>query len=808
MRGSDDVHSASDCTKASKWSSMHNILSISITIAVLVICFTIIIVKLNLMQNVENRALMEVESTTEMQELAYKSYMDEQFQALRLTADMLENGRHFASEGIQLTLRSIMRTFYLVTFCMADMDGNAIDFQGNDVGNCSDREYFQEIADGSDTQVCEYITEIRKSSESEIVLAVPVYDENGKMANVLFCGKESTALEEAIFGGTSFDSGNFSIYLCDESGQVITANEKGYNFLKKYNNAGDGVMNINDLGESMQRIYEARNARCIEINGETYFAKYTAVDECGWGIYCLVSETDVRKAYSENIKRVQNIIMCIASVFGACIVYVLVLVTLYRRRKGRETRLIQQYNENYRYILCETHCAVVEVDLDTKHVTTIQENFGDVKVESLHGPMDEYFELKKRHPEFDFDELETGIEIVKQQKKSCTFETILSAMDGAFYWLKAKLIPIMNEKGRVNCIYCVMFDISDLHSSHETVLDTYAKIPGAIHRHCLSDPIHLNYYSDRLCKMLGYTRIEIDEIIGDDYQYSNLILQDDREKFIAFTEELAKKGGSQTCEYRMVCKDGTTIEVSEIMETKTAASGIVYGYAVVTDLCKYREEQKELQRELETTRENLVQSRMQNAGSQMQPHFLYNALASIREIILDDPEYASDLVYDFTTHLRACIRAMSNGALVPFSQELENVNAYVNIEKMRFGDKLQVEYDCQITAFDIIQLSIQPLVENAIRHGIFQRGMSGGKVLVRSFQHDGNIIVCVEDNGTGFDYDAVLKEVKDGTRDSSGLASLTYRFETMMNACVTVESKIGSGTKVTVAIPDKKWVLH
>lgn len=802
MRDNEDVHSARVYAKRHKWISIHNVLSISFIIAVFVICFTVIIVRFNLMKNVESRALSEVESTTEMQELAYKNYIDEQFQGLWLVADMLSNGRHFASEGIQPTLGSIMRTFQFTTFCMADMDGNVIDFQGNEVGNCADREYFQEIADGSHTQVCEYITEIRKSSESEIVLAVSAYDENGEMAGVLFCGKESTVLENAIFSGKSFDAGSFLIYLCDGSGQVITANEKGCNFLKKYKNAG--VMNINDLGDSMLQVYEARSAQCIEIEGDSYFAKYNVVDECGWGIYCLVNGIDVGEAYSKNLERVKSMIMCISVVFGAFIVYILALVMLYRRQKAWEIKIIQQYNENYRNILCEIHCIVAEFDLNTKHITMIQENIGDVKVESLHGSLDEYFELKKRHPEFDFAELENGIEIVKRQKKNCVFETILSSKEDTFYWLKVKLIPVIDEKGRVSRIYCVIFDISDLHSFHEAVLDTYAKIPGAIRRQSLNKPIHLNYYSDGFCKMLGYTRVEIDEILGTNYQYSNLILQEDRKKFIAFIKEMAKKDGSQTCEYRMVCKDGTIIEVSETMEAKTAASGIRYGYAVVTDLHKYREEQKKLQRELEKTREKLMQSRMQNAGSQMQPHFLYNALASIREIILDDPEYASDLVYDFTTHLRACIRVMSNGALVSFSQELKNVNAYVNIEKMRFGDKLQIEYDCQITEFDIIQLSIQPLVENAIRHGIFQRGMSGGKVLVRSFQRDGNIIVCVEDNGIGFDYDAVLREVQDGTRDSSGLANLTYRFKMMMNACVTIESKIGSGTKVTVTIPDRR----
>ncbi len=227
----------------------------------------------------------------------------------------------------------------------------------------------------------------------------------------------------------------------------------------------------------------------------------------------------------------------------------------------------------------------------------------------------------------------------------------------------------------------------------------------------------------------------------------------------------------------------------------------MYGYSVVTDIHKQREDQKRLEQELKQTRDQLAQTRVKNASSQMQPHFLYNALSSIREIVLEDPEYASDLIYDFTTHLRACVRSMTSDALIPFAQELENVRAYVNIEKMRFGDRLSVEYNCPETDFNIIPLSIQPLVENAVRHGVFDRGAVGGKVMVSTAHGDGCIFVYVEDNGVGFDYHKTMQEVEDGTRDSSGLANLIFRFATLMRAEVSVDSIIGSGTKVTVTIP-------
>lgn len=124
---------------------------------------------------------------------------------------------------------------------------------------------------------------------------------------------------------------------------------------------------------------------------------------------------------------------------------------------------------------------------------------------------------------------------------------------------------------------------------------------------------------------------------------------------------------------------------------------------------------------LETENE-LITVRNKLSLYQMQPHFLYNALASIREIILDAPEYASKLLCDFTTHLRACIRGMADVGQIPFRQEPENIRAYPNIEKIRFGGRLSFRCDIRCEVFFVVPLSVQPLAENAVKHGIFPRG--------------------------------------------------------------------------------------
>lgn len=343
--------------------------------------------------------------------------------------------------------------------------------------------------------------------------------------------------------------------------------------------------------------------------------------------------------------------------------------------------------------------------------------------------------------------------------------------------------------------------MSDTDQKADLDFDIYAHIPGGVHCCCLSEPIHLVYYNDGLCRMLGYTRKEMEHRIGPKHRYSRLIYPEDRSSFITSVCRLAITEGHATCEYRLMCKNGSLLAVSDTMDTRRSASGVLYGCSVVTDVSRQQQQQQKLEQELSDTRQQLEETRIRNAHSQMQPHFLYNALASIREVVLDNPTHGSDLLYDFSTHLRACIRSMSNEGLVSFSQELTNIQAYVNIEKVRLGEKLHMEYECAETDFEIIPLGIQPLVENAIRHGIYERGSEGGTVTLRTLREEDRVLVCVEDNGVGFDFDAMMREVTTGGRDSHGLANLIFRFEKRMHAKVTVESRIGVGTRITVAIP-------
>lgn len=223
---------------------------------------------------------------------------------------------------------------------------------------------------------------------------------------------------------------------------------------------------------------------------------------------------------------------------------------------------------------------------------------------------------------------------------------------------------------------------------------------------------------------------------------------------------------------------------------------------LLQSLDKERSEILQRDRYIEQLKTELESSRLKIAMGQMQPHFLYNALSSIRTIIKVDPDYAYDLVFDFATHLRSCIKAMSSDEPISFKNELLNIKAYLNIEKIRFGQRLKVNFDIGCENFKIPPLSVQPIVENAVQHGIFNRGKAGGTVTIKSRKSPNAYIVEVIDDGVGFD----MNEVLNSSKDCVGIKNTLFRFECLMNAKVNINSIPNEGTRVEITIPENEAI--
>ena len=195
--------------------------------------------------------------------------------------------------------------------------------------------------------------------------------------------------------------------------------------------------------------------------------------------------------------------------------------------------------------------------------------------------------------------------------------------------------------------------------------------------------------------------------------------------------------------------------------------------------------------------------------TQIQPHFVFNTLSTIRSLCAKDPDTAIYAIEQFSICLRQNLESIDSSDLIPFAKELAHTRAYVEIEKLRFPN-LQVFYSIEDERFELPALTIQPLVENAIRHGVRIRKEGIVRVMTHLDEEKKEHVIVIEDNGIGFDTTA--KEA--GKTDAShrmdfsrkegahiGLSNVKERLRTLCSGTMTIESEPDKGTRITLRIP-------
>ena len=220
---------------------------------------------------------------------------------------------------------------------------------------------------------------------------------------------------------------------------------------------------------------------------------------------------------------------------------------------------------------------------------------------------------------------------------------------------------------------------------------------------------------------------------------------------------------------------------------------VVVFLRIVPKNIKAAEKAEQLEKEKITLDAELARSRISTLMSQIHPHFIYNTLGSIEQLCELDPPKAAKLVNDFSKYLRGNFGKIDNTRLIRVSKELEHTEYYIGIEKVRFPD---IEFITEMTCrdFSVPALTIQPIVENAVKHGILKRD-SGGTVKVRIYETDSSYFITVKDNGVGFDVSELENE------NHIGLRNIKSRLDAMCGGILHIESISGVGTKITVEIP-------
>ena len=195
----------------------------------------------------------------------------------------------------------------------------------------------------------------------------------------------------------------------------------------------------------------------------------------------------------------------------------------------------------------------------------------------------------------------------------------------------------------------------------------------------------------------------------------------------------------------------------------------------------------EQQREIARQRANVM-------VLQMRPHFIYNTLVSIHSLCKINPQKAQQITMDFTNYLRRNFNAVASDSSIPFSMELEHTRAYLAVEQAQHEDMLFVDYDTPFINFRLPPLTLQPIVENAVKHGM-DPYHGPLHISIRTRNTDSGTELIVDDNGIGFD-------PSDESRPHTALDNIRQRLDIMCGGTLSITPGEGGGTMVTVTIPD------
>ena len=221
-----------------------------------------------------------------------------------------------------------------------------------------------------------------------------------------------------------------------------------------------------------------------------------------------------------------------------------------------------------------------------------------------------------------------------------------------------------------------------------------------------------------------------------------------------------------------------------------------------TEVARWMSGQLELA-ELATSRTALMEAELRALRAQISPHFVYNSLAAIASFVRTDPERARELLLEFADFTRYSFR--QHGEFTTLAEELRSIERYLVLEKARFGDRLRVvtRIAPEVLNVRLPFLSVQPLVENAVRHGL--EGKEGvGTVTLVALESGVDCVITIEDDGIGSEPADVRAALAGrSTSGSVGLANVDERLRTVYGNAygIVVETAPGEGTLVRLRVP-------
>ncbi|UPK44866.1 hybrid sensor histidine kinase/response regulator [Paenibacillus pabuli] len=208
---------------------------------------------------------------------------------------------------------------------------------------------------------------------------------------------------------------------------------------------------------------------------------------------------------------------------------------------------------------------------------------------------------------------------------------------------------------------------------------------------------------------------------------------------------------------------------------------------------------------MKSSSEQAVRREMDFLQAQIPPHFLYNSLNALVGLSYKDVDKLRETIHHLTTYLRSKFTFIFQGDAVPLERELELIRAYLAIEQLRFGQRLNVSYTIDEDARVMVPpLTLQPIVENAVRHGIGQKP-EGGTVNIIVTRSINGVEIVVEDDGDGMD-EQTLRLLEQGKTGGIGIGNVNRRLQMRYGRNLEIHSRLGEGTRITIYLTEEPYV--
>ena len=200
-------------------------------------------------------------------------------------------------------------------------------------------------------------------------------------------------------------------------------------------------------------------------------------------------------------------------------------------------------------------------------------------------------------------------------------------------------------------------------------------------------------------------------------------------------------------------------------------------------------------RKLQKQQEDILQGRLKLTIERIKPHYIYNVLSSIYYLCDSDPQKAKNAIGVFSDYLRSAFSILDRNENVSFEWELDLVRHYIALEQMRFSKPFLVSYQVEATNFTLPPLSLQVIVENAIKHGLKNKDQIG-EIQIKSTERKEDFCIQVKDNGSGFDVEKTFHDQK-----NTALSNVRDRLAIQCGGTMVITSIPGNGTAVELHIP-------